>query len=206
MADASDDGAADEPVDNGAWFSESLDVVSSLSRALCDIPIAPDDSARVLHETSMAMQRLIDFDDVAFVMCDDDGLGFHVGHCAPGDRRDSVSREVDRQIEEQVFAWVLRQNRSVVVPGLESESTLMMHVLATDTNLLGMFVGRLPGANREVPAASQKLATIVLLHCASVLESRRLQGQLNESNRNLEATVVPGRRPTPYRIVFGVSL
>lgn len=189
MTDSPSNLSPPEVPDNGAWFSESLDVVASLSRTLCDIPMIEVNAERILFETGIAMQRLVEFEAVAFVMCDDDGMGFDVSHCWPEEARDSMVGEVDQQIEQQVFAWVLRQNRSVIVPTFQAEGTLMMHVLATESRLLGMFIGRFVEVDREIPAASQKLATIVLLHCASVLESRRLQGQLNELNRHLEETV-----------------
>src|SRR5262249_33952615 len=87
------------------------------------------------------------------------------------------------------FAWALTQNRAVLVPAKEFGHTLVFHVLATRSRVVGMLVGRLAIDERYVTEASKSLLSILMLNTASAIESATLYQHIQEHNRNLEETV-----------------
>jgi signal transduction histidine kinase/CheY-like chemotaxis protein/HPt (histidine-containing phosphotransfer) domain-containing protein len=66
---------------------------------------------------------------------------------------------------------------------------VVLHVLATPSRVVGMFMASLPDSSSFLPDVVQKVLSILLGHCAAVLETGMLYGELADHNRRLEATV-----------------
>ena len=71
---------------------------------------------------------------------------------------------------------------------------MLLHALTTRSRVVGMFVGLLKDRHAYVPDASQKLVSILLMHCAGMLDSARLWQELEIYNRNLETTIAERTR------------
>ena len=76
-----------------------------------------------------------------------------------------------------------------MVPARHTAGKILLHALTTRSRVVGMFVGQLEGRDGYVPDASQKLLSILLMHCADMLDSARLWQELETYNRNLESTI-----------------
>ncbi len=134
-----------------------------------------------------ALQQLMAFDALAVLSVDDDGLGFTLRDCDPPTMRAALHDEVTRLEADGTFAWALYQNRPVLLPSLEDGRQTFLHALATRAGVQGAIVGLVgPGL---VPEVSQKLATLVMLECASALELGAAHRKLSESHRDLEVKV-----------------
>jgi signal transduction histidine kinase len=168
---------------------ECLDVVSSLSLALqADRKLDPADGSS-WAAVRPVLRRLGDFEALAFLEATEDGLDFVLSNCDPPEAHLRIRAEVEPRIEEGTFAWALYQSRPVLVSAKRPGSSLLLHVVATQTRVLGMFVGLLKRSEPRMPEEMQKLLSIVLMSYASHEESRLLYRRLDHYSQNLERLV-----------------
>jgi signal transduction histidine kinase/CheY-like chemotaxis protein len=186
-------GSAEAVVEMNRWLLECLDIVISLG-AFRQGATGEDPSADILALTKPALRRVVGFDALAFLESDRGRLDFPLLHCDPPEAWDILQREIDAKIGEGVFGWALHRNHPVVVPARHGGGSILLHALTTRSRVVGMFVGQLKERNAYVPDASQKLVSILLMHCANMIESARLWQELESYNRNLETTIAERTR------------
>ena len=172
--------------DRGLWLSEALDAVAELGASFQSAQASPE---TVFTAARQALVRIADFQAMAMVFVDADGLGFELGHVEPAVDRDQVAAELDWQTAEGTFSWALYQNRPVIVPGAHMGKSILMHVLATPTQVLGMFLAALDEEQAFIPDTGQKVVSILMQSCAGMLESARLHRDREAHARLLERTV-----------------
>ncbi len=180
-------GSSDAVTEMNRWLLDCLDIVVSLGAH--EAASSDDPAADVLGRTKPALRRVAAFESLAFLEADRSRLDFPLLHCDPPEAWDILQQEIESAVTEGVFGWALRRNHPVVVPARHGTGTVVMHVLATRSRVVGMFVGQLKERNAYLPDASQKLISILLMHCANMMESARLWQELEIYNRNLEATI-----------------
>jgi len=168
------------------WLLECLDAVTNLIRPPGTLPDEGPDP--IYASTANALRRVIDFRALGFWIVDKDTHEFEPAYMDPDEDLDSLVRELEFQVDEGTFAWAVRHNSPVVVPA-EDGGRVLLHVLATQSSVVGMFLGIPQRRNAFLPQASQKLISIMLAYCASVLETRSLHESLNNHSRNLEKQV-----------------
>ncbi|MEZ4414423.1 MAG: ATP-binding protein [Gemmatimonadota bacterium] len=172
-----------------AWLSDALDAVVELSRSLAGDARSDYSPVDVFAATKPVLRRLADFQTIAFLSLDPDGVSFDVQDVDPGGATELVRRELDHLVADGTFAWSLYQNRPVLVPGRFVGPWVLLHVMATPNRVLGMFFGALPSHASFVPDAAQKILSVVLFNAASVMESGQLYRELSRHTQNLEALV-----------------
>jgi hypothetical protein len=128
-------------------------------------------------------------ESLAFLEADREALDFPspVIECDPPDISHILQREEENAVDVGIFEWALQRPQAVVVPARYAKGSVRLHVLATRAGVVGMFAG--PDPKAFVRDATQKLVTILLMHCANMLESARLWADLEALTRNLEGTV-----------------
>ena len=169
------------------WLLECLDVLVNLSKALQADLTPGSENPPIFDKVAAALRRVVTFNEVAFIQLDEDALDCHVGFCEPEDRKAAVAQELERQLEADMFAWALSQNRPVIVPSLHLNGAVVLHAVATPTKTFGMFLGTVE--DTFVPEAAQKTVTAILMACATTMESLSLYDRLNEYSVHLEQTV-----------------
>ena len=143
----------------------------------------------VFNATFQQVQRLLpQLDGMAFYLNDDDN-SFELSACSPGTSSAQIEVLVEEKIDDGSFAWALNQNRSVLSPVESLDKTLLLHVLATQSRIRGMFIILLPSHNRQIDAPSLNALSNVLLTTAYALESTTLYNMLKQQNRTLEIKV-----------------
>lgn len=172
-----------------AWLSESLDAVAGISQTLSGDWKLDRDPTDVFSASLPALRRIADFRTLSYLSVDDESLSFDLQIVEPERSVALVRKELEHQIQEGTFAWSIYQNRAVVVPGAHLAPWIVLHPLATPARVMGMFVGSLSGESSFIPDACQKVLSILLMNCASVMESGVLYRELNRHNRNLEAII-----------------
>jgi two-component system, sensor histidine kinase and response regulator len=170
------------------WILDSLEMVTSLGDFQSSIN-HDQDSLKILSAVCAHLNRLVPFATTAFLLVDDTDLDFVLTDCQPASDQHQIQNEIDLQIAAGTFAWALTQNRAVLVPAKEFGHTLVLHVLATRSRVVGMLVGRLAIDERYVTEASKSLLSILMLNTAYAIESASLYQKIQEHNRNLEETV-----------------
>ncbi len=197
-SDARTDPAADDPMgwrDSAGdearteWFERALDAVASVCLRLQLGLGATPEMRSVFEAAGPVLRRLGEFDVLAFLETDQDGLEFDIAAIDDPGETEAIRTEVDHHIEHGTFAWSLYENRSIVVRSSRRDRYIVLHVLATPSRVLGMFIGRLGEGKTFLPDAADKALSLVLTSCSNALESGILQRQLSQHNENLSKLV-----------------
>ena len=148
-----------------------------------------DEPHAILKEMGARIRRLILFDVIAFYLVDEATSDFYLGDAQPVDQRDEIKDEVEFLIGNGTFAWVLRENRAVLVSTKDFQRKLVLHVMTTHARIRGMFVGILPADESNIPGVSIALLSLVLLNSANALESFELYRIIQNARDQLEIRV-----------------
>jgi signal transduction histidine kinase/ActR/RegA family two-component response regulator len=146
-----------------------------------------DKSAKgIFAATLKQLARLFPFQGMGLLESKEDN-SFALTMCEPSSCRDELSVDIDRSIMDGTFAWAL--NQTVTVPASGGNHTLIFHVIATQTRVRGMFIGRLAGKPDQIDPPSLNALSNVLLNTAYALESGALYSMLREHLQGLEQKV-----------------
>ena len=183
---------ADDPANETAramnrWLLEALDHVASVG--IAQLGTEEETESALLGHVGSVLFRICPFESGAFFMLDAGSADFPMVWCNPGPKRAAIEAELDRLIGDGVFAWALQRNHPVLIPASTSTGSAMLHVLATRSGPVGMFLGLMAERAPFIPDGCQKLVSIVLTSCASHVRSEQLRNELRSINRGLEAAI-----------------
>ncbi len=170
------------------WILDSLDMVASLGELQSSI-ICEHDATTILVATRSHLKRLMAFRAMAFLMVRGSGSDFVLTACQPVSDESLIQNEVNLQIAGGTFASALNQNRPVIVRAKHFGHTVVFHVLATRSSVIGMFVGVLEADALQVTEVSKSLLSILMFNIASALESSALYQKIKDHSRNLERDI-----------------
>lgn len=171
------------------WLSDALDMVASLAAFRGDDPKALTPQA-VLATARPVLRRLFTFERSAFLLLDDDGLGFHIVDADPPSAEMLLEQEMDALVATGEFAFAAQRTAPVVVESrVVAGGSVLLHTLATRSRVLGMFLGVAEGSLAETPDVHYKLLSILLGNLGSALESCELYRELAEYSEGLEQLV-----------------
>ena len=173
---------------------DSLEVAASLGDFQNSINKLHDVTT-ILKETGIKVQGLIPFKAVAFFLVNEESSDFTLRHIDSEKYRSYIQSEVDNSIDDGIFAWALREKRTVVVPTKDHQKSLVLHSMATATRIRGMFIGLLNNDMHSVLNISLSLVSFILFNSANAIESFELYRKIREINGNLE-------RIDNYRLLF----
>ena len=179
------------PSDHGRFYQEALQALD-LTLSLADIrttEIRIDDRERLFEGMTRAAKTLLGLEAVGIALVDEETFEFHLVGAFPQDQRSSLQAEIDAQVMQGNFAWALEQFRAVVVPPGHHTGGLILHVIATRSDVLGMFVGLSPNEQSLRSLIAQKALSLLLANTAYALESSALNQKLQDQNRKLEDVV-----------------
>ncbi|MBT8363573.1 MAG: response regulator [Deltaproteobacteria bacterium] len=146
-------------------------------------------SEHVLQEAEKRIRWLIPFESNAFYLVDQEKSDFSLAVCEPAGHKQYLEDQVGYLIEEGFFAWAIREKRGVTISSHDHSKQLMLHVIATNSRIRGMFVGLLPDKKNMIPDTSLTLLSIILLNTANALESLEFYRLLRDQNSMLEKKV-----------------
>ncbi len=183
---------ADDPANETAramnrWLLEALDHVASVG--IAQLGTEEESENALLGNVGSVLFRICPFEAGAFFMLDSASADFPMAWCSPSNKRSTVEAELDRLIGDGVFAWALQRNHPILIPASTSAGSAMLHVLATRSGPVGMFLGVMAERAPFIPDGCQKLVSIVLTSCASHVRSEQLRAELRSINRGLEAAI-----------------
>jgi len=173
----------------GLWVQDTLDAVAALGPTFLTGNPGERSPSDVFRAALPALHRIADFRSTALVPASQDGLTFEVAAANPVHAKERVQRELEWQISEGTFGWALYQDRAVIVPGRYLGKSVLLHVMATPSRIVGMFMGSLDEDTPFIPEVGQIVLSILMQNCAGVVESGELYRRLAAHNRDLEATV-----------------
>lgn len=150
---------------------------------------ASDDPQGIMRETAVKLETLLGFKALSFWLLDEENFVFQQEYCQPQSCCEILDREINALIDDQTFAWALARNREVVVSSLSGQEQILLHPLVTASGARGMFSGILDQKKDELSDSVSALLTIVMLSCASTLESCSLYRQLSRANETLQKNI-----------------
>ncbi len=164
-----------------------LDMLASCSDFQADL--SRDKSTEgIFRATLMQLARLFPFQGMGLLENKEDN-SFALTVCEPSSCCDELSVNIDRAIMDGTFAWALKRSQSVTVSAGDGENTLLLHVIATQARIRGMFIGLLPGKPEHVDLPPLNVLTNILLTTAYAMESCTLYSMLQEHLQGLEQKV-----------------
>ncbi len=181
-------GGGERTAETLEWVTGALESIASLGLSFQGKIGREVDAEHIFRAAVPAIRQIADLDAVAFVGLDADGLEFSLVGVDPPDRIEACEAELKAQVDAGTFSWSLYQHRPVVVAGHSLGPWLVLHVLATPSRVMGMFMATLRGSS-FLPDIVQKILSIILTQCATMMETNVLHRDLAEYNRNLEATI-----------------
>ena len=169
-------------------YLRTLDVLTACSDFQSDI-YRVKDSSFVIKAVFGQLRRLVPFGTLAMFGIADDA-SFNLTVCDPADAGVAIRREIDARIQDGTFAWALNQNHPVVVPTVDGCDTLVLHVLATNSRIRGMFAATLQGSHISAEVSTLNALSSILINTAYAVENSELYDMLQEHMQNLEMKVL----------------
>lgn len=168
-------------------YVRTLDILDACNDFQSDI-YRHQDSSVVIRAMFGQLKRLVPFIAMSYFNVEDDA-SFSLTVCEPLDAAEKLDKEVDAKISDGSFPWALNQNHPVIVPTVCGTETLVLHVLATQSRIRGMFVGILPGSHISAEVSTLNAMSIILTSTAYAIENSSLYEQLRDHMQNLEDKV-----------------
>ncbi|NGZ26637.1 MAG: hypothetical protein G8345_07090, partial [Magnetococcales bacterium] len=172
------------------WCLFALDVAASLVNIHGRLSYTRNPNL-ILEEAQKYLRRLmVDFDATCFFLVNEDDHSFIQQNCQPSEKSNMMDELLDRLIEKGEFAWALNQNKTIIARTRSpDDSPVLLHVLATQCRVRGMFVAVLAHHEEPLSRSMDNLLTIILHNTAYALESAELYRMLDDLNRSLEERV-----------------
>jgi signal transduction histidine kinase/PleD family two-component response regulator len=140
-------------------------------------------------ETEKRICRIIPFEARAFYVVNEDDSNLVLSVFEPADLKHFIENEIELMIETNLFGWVMREKRGVLVDSKDHSRRFLFHVIATHSQIIGMFVGLWPGRGESIPDVSLDLLSIILLNSANAIENARFYQLMHKQNNILEEKV-----------------
>ena len=144
---------------------------------------------QIFEETEKRIDQLIQFEARAFCLIDPEDSDLILAFCEPGDLQSYLKDEIEFMIEKRFMAWAMRERRGVTILSRDQKRKFLLHVIATDTQIRGMFIGLFPDPMPRVPDASLQILSIVFRNAANALESLEFQDLITNQKQLLQIEV-----------------
>ena len=185
--------------ENRRYVQNSFETVLSVGDFQQDVTRLSSTN-EILKEAQQRISGLIQFEASALFVIDADSSEFILRVCDPIHSKELIQGHVDLMVDKGFFGWALREKRGVLIDSEDGSEQFLLHVLATHSQLKGMFVGLIGAENRKIPETSRSLLSIVLLNTANALESIEFHNLVQEQNLVLEAKVEQRTKELEQRV------
>jgi two-component system sensor histidine kinase/response regulator len=128
---------------NRQYIQNALNMVLSLGNFQENIS-KKYDHYQIFKEAEKRIYRLIPFEARALYAVDEESSDFVLSVCEPEDLKQFVENEVEFMIDNNLFGWAIRERRGVIVGSKDHSSRFLLHIIATHSQIQGMFVGLWP--------------------------------------------------------------
>ncbi len=157
------------------------DIQESTTRSL--------DPRDLLADVTRRIRYLLPTEAIAIYTVDQESADFRLAYCDSEAHEPMVAAEVEHMIEQDFFAWAIRERRGILLSSRDHRRQFVAHVIATVSRIRGMLVGLLAGDGRQIPDTSLTLLSIILQNTAGALESMEFYRLLRNQNILLEEKV-----------------
>jgi len=150
----------------------------------------------ILELLKEKIKHLNYFDSFAFYQIKDQ-IDFVQSHCHPQNASSLLEQDVGSHIENGTFAWVLNNNRSVVLNGPVSGNNQILISLSTKRRIHGMFIAN---TKNKSNASGIPLDVLQLLISVTVfsIDNLQLTKQIKQYADNLELKITERTKELEY--------
>ncbi|MFQ5451418.1 MAG: PAS domain S-box protein, partial [Nitrospinaceae bacterium] len=170
------------------WYLFGLDWLASLGEFQHKANVDRE-PAKIFQLTRHYLKCLIHFRATAFYLVDEEDLDLVLHDVEPAAEKARVKRMFDTHIEKGTVSWAMNQNRPVIIQSRETGESLVFHVLATKSEVQGMFLGVVSEKDPNFNEGSNYLLSILMQYTANALESSSLYKTVSRQKDNLEEMV-----------------
>lgn len=143
----------------------------------------------IIRATFSQLSRILPFEAVGFMTVNETDQDFILYEWDPLLQKKFIEKEVDSKIIKGEFAWALKQNYPVIVTAETSNYKVVLHSVATQSQIKGMFIGLAQSEKLNMNDPSLKALSIILMNTAYALESTALNRLLKNEMEYLEEEV-----------------
>lgn len=144
---------------------------------------------QIFEETEKRIDSLIQFEARAFCLVNQEDSDLVLVFCKPGDLHSYLKDEIEFMIEKRFMAWAIRERRGVTILSQDQKRKFLLHVIATDSQIRGMFIGLFSDPMPRVPDASLQILSIIFRNAANALESLEYQNFITNQRQLLQIEV-----------------
>ncbi|MCW8826283.1 MAG: EAL domain-containing protein [Gammaproteobacteria bacterium] len=170
------------------WHLNALSMLTSME-GVHGNAMQMRDPRIIFSTTRLYLQRIVDFDVMAFLAINEDDSSFSLIDSDDADNEFGLDEIIDNLINKGEFAWALSQNHPVEVRSEISPYRVILHMLTTKTRVRGMFLGIVKDVNTAFSSPAQNMMSIILNSSAYALESSELYRMISGHNQNLEEQI-----------------
>jgi signal transduction histidine kinase/CheY-like chemotaxis protein len=192
--------AAIQKIDRVAFLEERVNYLEEANRsyiALLDLLASNSEFQADLNReknmegiyraTLAQLGRLFPFRGMGLLVNSEDN-SFSMAECEPPSCREELLKDVDKAIMDGTFAWALNRSQATTVP-TGGDYSVLLHVIATQNRISGMFICRLAGTDSIIDAPALNALSNILHTSAYAMESSTLYAMLREHLQTLEERV-----------------
>ena len=143
----------------------------------------------IFKETEKRIRQIIPFEARAIYAVNEEDSNLVVSVCEPDDLKQYIENEVEFMIDSKLFSWGMREKRGVIVNSRDHSRQFLLHIIATHSKIIGMFVGLWPSEGDKIPDVSMDLLSIILLNSANAIENSKFYDLMQRQNIILEKKV-----------------
>ncbi|MBT8342884.1 MAG: hypothetical protein HKP58_03590, partial [Desulfatitalea sp.] len=179
--------------ENRRFIQNALEMVLSMA----DFKLTTADGGGHGDLVAQAVERIKKFlplHGCAVLLVNEESAEFKKALCCPENQCGMVQAEVEGLIEEGVFAWAIRERRGMNMLSQDRTHQFLLHVIANNSRVQGMFIGWMPADKAVVPDTSMTLLSITLFNLANVMESQAYYQMVKNQNALLEEKVAERTR------------
>jgi len=134
------------------------------------------------------VRNLIEIEVCALFLVDDATHEFVLEYVFPENRKAICRKEVDYQIECNIFSWIINRRQPALIPALafENETSIVMLPLSTIKRTLGVVMLKTPIKESFITHEIIKLLTMLAKQYSLVLENTLLYDRLMKKHESLE--------------------
>ncbi len=148
-----------------------------------------ENSPDLFTVTRLQLKRLMPFKSTAFLSVNEEDQSFILADLEPLTAKALIEEEVDRKISDGSFAWALRQNRPVVVPAIDAGYSVVLHVIATQSRIRGIFIGMIEDEKFRITDPAFIAISLMLRNLAYMYENRALYELFYRQRQELEVKI-----------------
>jgi signal transduction histidine kinase len=127
--------------------------------------------AQIVSECESRIRGIIEFDTRAIYLVNESTMDLDLWLCSPMQSSLAMEKQIHFMVFGGFVAWAVRECRGITVPSKDRSHEIMLHVIATNARIRGLFVGILPPGGSLCNDISLQLLSIILRSTANALES-----------------------------------